>query len=599
MSSEVLYRKWRPQTLGEVVGQETVTTTLRNAVRGNRVGHAYLFCGPRGTGKTSTGRILAKAVNCQNPVGGEPCNTCSACVSISEGRCLDVIEIDAASNRGVDDIRQLRERVHYASGTVTRKVYIVDEVHMLTDVASNALLKTLEEPPSHVIFILATTEFHKVLPTIVSRCQTFHFRRLALNAIAAKLRHVCEREGIGLEDESLSAVARAAGGSLRDAENLLQQLIASHGRDLSPAEVRAVLGIADESYVIGLIGELVSADMAAGLRLLHRANDDGVDMRHFSQQMVASLRDLLLVKTGCEDIVEGGMERIEALKRAGGHANERLIVAAVRRFAESNTRDRSQPLLSLELAFVDCVLPQTDAPPAQTEVTANASPHKGTKKSVEMGTDRVPGRKRAGVSTARREDVTTAEDEPGTTSSAVIEAHEASPTDPAVAQEGAYVAQETGTSETSWQPPAQEVVDDGDGLATQEPSMAEGHVEEDPGELGQVRARWREYVDSLRGLGSTGNLDAFLRSACEPVSLDDDVLVLRFAHEFHKSKVEDPKYRHVIEERLLQFFGRPYRVECVLESVQHNGATPSGTAKAEGGLVDAAIRLGARPRYRR
>lgn len=373
MASEVLYRKWRPQTLGEVVGQETVTTTLRNAVKGNRVGHAYLFCGPRGTGKTSTGRILAKAVNCENPTGGEPCNACPACVSISDGRCLDVIEIDAASNRGVDDIRQLRERVNYASGTVQRKVYIVDEVHMLTDVASNALLKTLEEPPSHVMFILATTEFHKVLPTLVSRCQSFHFRRLALSAIAAKLQLVCEREGIEVEDESLSAIARAAGGSLRDAENLLQQLMASHGRRLSRVEVREGLGIADESYVVELVQQVFNRDLAAGLRLLHRASEDGVDMRHFSQQVVATLRDLLLVHSGCEDIVEGGADRIESLRGAGEHASRAGIARAVRRFAESGARDASQPLLALELSFVDCVLPRDEMMPVEKDGAREAA----------------------------------------------------------------------------------------------------------------------------------------------------------------------------------------------------------------------------------
>ncbi len=601
MSSEVLYRKWRPQTLGEVVGQETVTTTLRNAVRGNRVGHAYLFCGPRGTGKTSTGRILAKAVNCENPVDGEPCNTCPACISISEGRCLDIIEIDAASNRGVDDIRQLRERVNYASGTVPHKVYIVDEVHMLTDVASNALLKTLEEPPPHVIFILATTEFHKVLPTIVSRCQSFHFRRLALNAIAAKLRYVCEREGIEAEDESLSAISRAAGGSLRDAENLLQQLLASHGRRLRPAEVREVLGIADESYVIGLIDELVSGDLAAGLRLLHRASDDGVDMRHFSHQLVTSLRDLLLVKSGCDDLVEGGADRIEALKRAGEHATYDGIAGAVRRFAESSTRDASQPLLSLELAFVDCVLPRVDASPAEVKGDAASTVQKGVKKRTPPVTEGGPGRPGTGAGEARHKATRAAavDASSSTTSPEATMAHEGpSPGVTDGVDSTSDVVPEQATREAAGQSIAPDVVDAGSGPAA-EPLAQADQLEQAPEGLGQVRARWREYVDSLRGLGSTGNLDAFLRSACEPISLEDDVLVLRFAHKFHKSKVEDPKYRHVIEERLLQFYGRPYRVECVLEAQQGNGATSSVAAKREGGLVDAAFRLGARPRNRR
>ena len=191
MNSQVFYRKWRPQTLGEVVGQEHVTRTLRNALEQGHVAHAYLFCGSRGTGKTSTGRILAKAVNCLDRVDGEPCGKCAPCQSIARSQCLDIIEIDAASNRGIDDIRELRERINFAPISLKYKVYIVDEVHMLTDPASNALLKTLEEPPPHAIFILATTEPHKLLPTILSRCQRFDFRRLSQVAIMAKLKHIC------------------------------------------------------------------------------------------------------------------------------------------------------------------------------------------------------------------------------------------------------------------------------------------------------------------------------------------------------------------------------------------------------------------------
>ncbi|MBI4300451.1 MAG: DNA polymerase III subunit gamma/tau, partial [Chloroflexi bacterium] len=225
MTSQVFYRKWRPSTFAEVVGQEPVTRTLRNALIEERLAHAYLFCGPRGTGKTSTARILAKAVNCLGPtVDREPCNTCSTCQAISEGRALDLIEIDAASNRGIDEIRDLREKVNYAPNEMRYKVYIIDEVHMLTEPAFNALLKTLEEPPRHTIFILATTEVHKIPATILSRCQRFDFRRLPLGAATDRLRHICAEEGIEAEVEALNLIARSATGSLRDAENLLQQL---------------------------------------------------------------------------------------------------------------------------------------------------------------------------------------------------------------------------------------------------------------------------------------------------------------------------------------------------------------------------------------
>jgi len=230
MNSQVFYRKWRPQTLTEVVGQEQVTRTLLNALISERVSHAYLFCGPRGTGKTSTGRILAKAVNCLTNGKGEPCNTCDICQAVTDGRALDVIEIDAASNTGVDDIRALREKVNYAPNQAKYKVYIIDEVHMLSNNASNALLKTLEEPPPNIIFVLATTEAHKILPTIMSRCQRFDFRRVSQKDIIFKLNRICISEGINIEPETLKLIAKSASGSLRDAENLLESPRADAGR---------------------------------------------------------------------------------------------------------------------------------------------------------------------------------------------------------------------------------------------------------------------------------------------------------------------------------------------------------------------------------
>ena len=244
MTAQVFYRKWRPQTLAEIVGQPQVTQTLLNALRSGRVSHAYLFCGPRGTGKTSTGRILAKAVNCLTNNGqGEPCNNCPMCQAITDGSAIDVIEIDAASNTGVDDIRSLREKVNYAPNQARYKVYIIDEVHMLSNSASNALLKTLEEPPPQVIFILATTEVHKVLPTIMSRCQRFDFRRISQSDVAAKLTRICNTEGIHIEPEALRLIARATTGSLRDAENLLQQLTTYYGTEIGLTQVQGLLGI--------------------------------------------------------------------------------------------------------------------------------------------------------------------------------------------------------------------------------------------------------------------------------------------------------------------------------------------------------------------
>ncbi len=299
MTSQVFYRKWRPQTIADVVGQEQVTRTLRNALSQGQISHAYLFCGPRGTGKTSTGRILAKAVNCLTNDGkGEPCNTCAVCQAITAGAALDVIEVDAASNRGIDEIRDLREKVAYAPNQTRYKVYIIDEVHMLTKEASNALLKTLEEPPPHVIFILATTEAHKILPTLLSRCQRFDFRRISQTDVVTKLAGIGSTEGIKVDAEALRLIARTTTGSLRDAENLLQQLTTYYCAEVSLSQVQSLLGITGDWRARELIKHIVNNDVSSGIATINAVNNDGLDLRQFNRELVEYLRGLLLIKTG-------------------------------------------------------------------------------------------------------------------------------------------------------------------------------------------------------------------------------------------------------------------------------------------------------------
>jgi DNA polymerase-3 subunit gamma/tau len=314
MVSQVFYRKWRPQLLSEVFGQEHVTTTLLNALANERVTHAYLFCGPRGTGKTSTARILAKAINCLTNGKGEPCNKCEMCQSITDGRALDVIEVDAASNRGIDEIRNLREKVNYAPNQARRKVYIIDEVHMLTKEASNALLKTLEEPPPHVVFILATTETNKILPTILSRCQRFDFHRLSLNDVVTKMAHICKGEGIEIGTESIKLIARSATGSMRDAENLLQQMMTHYGKKIELAQAQALLGISGDRRSHELAGHIINKDITAGIGTINNVNNDGLDLSQFHHELMEYLRMLLLVKTGSSDTLELTSEDINELK---------------------------------------------------------------------------------------------------------------------------------------------------------------------------------------------------------------------------------------------------------------------------------------------
>ncbi|HEX2924511.1 MAG TPA: DNA polymerase III subunit gamma/tau, partial [Chloroflexota bacterium] len=355
-----LYHRWRSQSFSEVVAQDHVTRTLRNAVATGRIVHAYLLCGPRGTGKTSTARILAKAVNCHNPQDGEPCNRCPSCLSVNEGRAIDLIEIDAASNRGIDDARELRDKIKFAPAESRYKVYIIDECHMLTSEASNALLKTLEEPPEHAILILATTESHKILPTISSRCQKFDFRRIPLPAIAQQLGLICEREGLAVEPGVLDRVARLARGSLRDAESLLDQLVAYCGDSIGLEPAREVLGLSGEESVPEFAEALRCRDLAQGFRLIDRVVSTGADLRHFSRELVDYLRALMVARSGAETSLTREF-RADELERLGSLVQQweyRQLLAALKAFGDLEGRMRQEPFnqLHLEIAFTEVAL---------------------------------------------------------------------------------------------------------------------------------------------------------------------------------------------------------------------------------------------------
>ena len=296
--AEVFYRKWRPKSLSEVVGQEAITKTLRQAVAQGRIAHAYLFCGTRGTGKTSTARILAKAINCLSPRDGEPDNECHICIGINESRALDLIEIDAASNRGIDDIRELSDKVRFSPNESRYKIYIIDEVHMLTEPAFNALLKTLEEPPAHAVFILATTEAHKVPLTIISRCQRYDFRRIPIEQMVSKLADISAQEGIEISDDALHLVSRMANGGLRDAENLLEQVVVSYGSPISEDDVRQLLGLGGDEIALKLVGHIIGKSVKDGIATVNDASQQGTDLRQLLRGTLEYLRALLLIKTG-------------------------------------------------------------------------------------------------------------------------------------------------------------------------------------------------------------------------------------------------------------------------------------------------------------
>ena len=533
MGSEVFYRKWRPQTLSEVVGQEPVTQTLRHAVESGKIAHAYLFCGPRGTGKTSMARILAKAVNCPDKASGEPCNVCDMCRSVTEGRALDVIEIDAASNRGIDEIRSLREKANYAPSLARYKVYIIDEVHMLTEAACNALLKTLEEPPPHVIFVLATTEAHKVLATIVSRCQRFNFHRLRQTEIMDKLKLICKREKILVEPASLELIARAATGSLRDAENILQQMIAYYGNRIELDKIQAELGTSRDPRVRELARCVVSRDVAGGLKIVNSLNSDGIDLRQFNLGLVEYLRGLLLAKSRCEEALDVTSEDLAEMSSLVTNAPMNYLLKAVKSFSSIDFRNDSCSALSLEMALLDCALssqagqeqPTMTTPPEVVDTLRMTKPPEGVGAEVPVA----------------------------------VEPDRVGPEDPI----------EVPTAAGSSDIPGKDI----------------------PRDIDYVRSRWREFIRSLRGEGSSGNLDAFLRSACDPVALEDDTLVLGFYYSFHKEKIEDAKYRHLVEKKLKEVFDRPYKIRCVL--VDSKREAPS-QARTQNPVIKAALEMGAR-----
>ena len=537
--AEVLYRKWRPRALDQVVGQDTVTNTLRNAVFSGRLTHAYLFCGPRGTGKTSTARILAKAVNCLDPTDGEPDNSCDRCVAVNEGRALDLIEIDAASNRSIDDIRDLSDKINFAPTEFRYKVYIVDEVHMLTDPAFNALLKTLEEPPDHAIFILATTEVHRVPLTIVSRCQRYDFRRISLDDIAEKLAELCEAEGVESEREALEIIARHSTGSLRDAENLLEQAVVSYDSPLRADQVRDMLELSGDEDALDLCQSIVQKNVSESLNIVNKVSAQGSDLRQLQRAVTDFLRSVLLVAVGADGTAGFSDDTAGRLKSMSQGVDQRYLLRALKTISEADLRLDTASPLPLELALVESGIepvsaaPAPVAPPAPTR--RQTAPSQYTQRQAQPAANRVPARSRPASANAR--------------------------------------------------PPRSRTPANGGTSSAPPRSGQDGSL--DP-------ATWNEVLRALRTTGARFKLGALLRGSRE-YTIEDDKLVVRFAHNSHieriNQEIDNPSVKQELKQALSRTMGGEY--ELVPELISNENGSETRRAN-QSHLVVAAQRMGAR-----
>ena len=504
-----LYRRYRPQTFSAIVGQDHVTRTLRNAIASGQVAHAYLLAGVRGTGKTSIARLIAKAVNCPNAKDGEPCDRCETCVAIRDGRFLDLIEIDAASNRGIDEMRDLRDKVRFAPGQGQYKVYVIDEAHQLTTEAFNALLKTLEEPPPHAIFVLATTESGKIPATIVSRTQRFDLRRIPHKGAVEQLRKICEQEGLTAEPAALEAIARHAQGSLRDAESILDMVAAFAKGAVTLADVDALLGSSDWEETSALFDALAAKDGAKGITLVGRLVDDGRDLRLFVRRAIDHARALVLVRaTG--NVPETASEQVAATLRAQAPklSLEQLAKIAKRLVeTEQHLRTSEGTPLPLELAILDLVTDVGGLRPAAPD-------------------------ERAG----RRDGTAPEPSRPAPASARPVDPRGARATAPERTPLVDLASRRVGANDT----PA---------TGARSPAVA----------LDAVRKAWTELVDRTRerSVGKAAQL-----SAAEPVAIDGATIVIGFDTEFARAFWQD-KLRPQLEQDLSEILTVAVRVRCV------------------------------------
>lgn len=549
--SQALYRKYRPTGWDEVIGQDHVVQTLKHAIAKDRVGHAYLFAGPRGTGKTTLARILAKAVNClASDPSSRPCNECEHCKAVNENRFLDLIEMDAASNTGVDDVRELRDKIGFSPSQGRFKVYIIDEVHMLSTPAFNALLKTLEEPPPHAMFVLATTEIHKIPATVLSRCQRHEFRRVAVSEIVSNLRTIVGREGWEADDDALVLIARQATGSIRDAQSLLDQL-ASTDSKITLDLAQPVLGTATSQAVLDMLDAVLAGDSAAALETLRTTLDSGADPRTLARQIIEYLRGLLLIRMANADRVEATKEVREKMNLHAGKLGAATLIRMMKAFnaAAADTRGGWQPSLALELALAESFEGERPGPTAGAgeSGTGGSLPNRGA--SLPAG-----GKGRPPAAQLRGIPAHTVDEGPGTNR------YQAAPPEVPQAQ------------------PAN----------VPRPEPLEGRTEEDERPaigLADVAGAWKEIRGALKRTHPT--VDGLLNSS-KPVEMNGDELVLGFQTDAVRALMDTPEKKEAARAAIAAVLGHAVRLRCVV--INARGKVPPSIS--QDGMVATALNQG-------
>ncbi|MFL2803459.1 MAG: DNA polymerase III subunit gamma/tau [Dehalococcoidia bacterium] len=535
---EVLYRKWRPSTLNDLVGQDHIAQTLKHSVDSSRFAHAYLFCGPRGTGKTSTARILAKAINCLTPNEGDPCDECQMCNDISIGRAIDLIEIDAASNRRIADIRDLTEKIHYTPGEAKYKVYIIDEVHMLTQEAFNALLKTLEEPPNHAVLILATTDVQKIPLTIISRCQRFDFRRIANDQIANKLAQLSDSENVNVDYEALKIIANHSTGSLRDAENILEQAIVSFVDNISIDNIKEMLKIGGDDLTQKLLELVIKKDLTSSIQELNQMISEGIDVSQIHSSLLDSVRYLMLIKS---DALNQN-QISEQLRNALNVVKEQIDLSELLFISKTLSKIDFQGFqvqnLALEMALIEISLGE----PQKTEIVQNQkSNHVApTRNQVTQNfqSNQVPVKNTSTTSG------------PKNTTQKTTEISQKNPTQDTVKREG---------------------------------------------ESGKLDSEWNNLLRELRLTGKRFKFGALLRGA-KTKEIIDETLVLTYSHSSNvdrfNSELEDPVVKSEMLNIIHKTLNKEYAVEVRLDGQSSNEKT-SKKSGSNSNLVKSAQAMGA------